>query len=97
MCSPTSKTEYKFQEFKNNVLKKIPKLQKNRARKKIRILHTKIISVEVSTAFTRMFSIVTTILKITVSETNCTILHLKTLCLVSSISVTMEKNSCECC
>jgi len=37
-----------------------------------------------------MFSIVT-ILKITVSEANYTLLHLKTSCLVSSIFVTMEK------
>jgi hypothetical protein len=64
MCSPASKTEYKFQEIKNNVLKKIPKLQKDEARKKFRTLHTKKISGEISAAFSRTFSIVTTKLKI---------------------------------
>jgi hypothetical protein len=96
-CSPTSQTKYKFEAFKNNVLKKISKLQKDGARKKFRILHTKKFSGEISAAFTRMFSIVITILKITVSETNYTLLHLKTSCLVSSIFVMMEKKSCECC
>jgi hypothetical protein len=71
-------------------LRKYLNFKRTGQEKKIRILHTKKISGEISAAFTRMFSIVI-ILKITVSEANYTLLHLKTSCLVSSIFVTMEE------
>ena len=91
-CSPTSKAKYKYQEFKNNVREKIPKLKKDGARKKIPyITHQENFRRSVSSIYKIVFHRHNNTQNNTVSEANYALLHLKTSCLVSSIFVTIEK------